>query len=65
MEKILAAIKLLKETSGELEKNGLTLKWNLEIEPYVDLLTPLLAESKPQTVLPPQESAGTEKHHPS
>jgi hypothetical protein len=65
MEKILTAIKLLGETSRELEKNGLTLKWNLEIKPYVDLLTPLFAESKPQMVLPPQESAGTEKHHSS
>jgi hypothetical protein len=63
MEKILEAIKLLKEASGEMEKSGLTLEWNLEIKPYFDLLSPLLAESKSRTALPHQESAGTEKHH--
>jgi hypothetical protein len=35
MENIIAAIKLIKKASGELEKNGLTLDWKLEVKPKI------------------------------
>jgi hypothetical protein len=54
MDKITAAIGLIREASREMEKNGLTLEWHLEIKPYIDLFTPMLAKSKPQ------ESTGAE-----
>jgi hypothetical protein len=52
MDKLIEAVKLLKEADREFNKNDLTLVWSLRIEQHIDLLTPMLAGSLEKADIP-------------